>query len=519
MSTFPNILPVASPGSHQNGDGPTNQPETQTGITGLFEKLMAKALSPTSTESEEPEAQNIQSHILIQPLKMAGENPNLPPEGVPFQTNLKNNLNTTEATGKGATPAQTNVAQSGYQTSSGPITKATGHSKTEKNSKPQTETTTANFVMSPEIMINHMLAAAIPTASPIIAQTNPETLPGTPVSSRPQITTKLTTIGGVSPQGKQASTAVTKISASDLPEEKDIMPVQPVASAKADLIETKNVELLAKNSEESNATDTAETTSSKTAGALGSESSASDPSDTSSGTATAPQPISNGTSIANQDIPMKQVEKTNKIAGQTEKVLPGDAISMARGGSTSAYSPNAGQMTTTTQDNNLTSGGSTGVSGMSVDSTVVPTTASLRGRMLERTQEMVALNAVRLSDSGNNSMQVVIKPDAGTQLSLELRQQGGSVQVQAVLQQGDFNHLSQQWPELQQRLDQRGIQLAPLNDEGASANSSGNHETFQQKQSQPTEVVPEITLAEAPAGMFVPEPAQTPSHRGWETWA
>jgi hypothetical protein len=116
-------------------------------------------------------------------------------------------------------------------------------------------------------------------------------------------------------------------------------------------------------------------------------------------------------------------------------------------------------------------------------------------------------------------MQVVIKPDAGTQLSLELRQQGGNVEVQAVLHQGDFNHLNQQWPDLQQRLEERGIRLAPLTDEGAASNNTSDSEMFQNKQNQANEAVSELTLVDARAGMFTPEPAQTSAHRGWETWA
>ena len=86
---------------------------------------------------------------------------------------------------------------------------------------------------------------------------------------------------------------------------------------------------------------------------------------------------------------------------------------------------------------------------------------------------------MRVNDVGTDSLQVVIKPGAGTQLSLELRQHGGGVEVQAALQQGDFKHLSQHWPELQQRLEQRGIRLAPLTDDGTLAN--GGSGTFQTK--------------------------------------
>jgi hypothetical protein len=141
---------------------------------------------------------------------------------------------------------------------------------------------------------------------------------------------------------------------------------------------------------------------------------------------------------------------------------------------------------------------------------------------VERMQEMVTLNAVHLSDSGNNSMQVVIKPDSGTQLSLELRQHGGSVEVQAVLQQGNFHQLSQQWPELQQRLGQRGIQLAPLGDNATTA-QNGDAGSFQQHQQQTTEPVADDYYAPGrqilPAIAHAPVTAPGQTSRGWETWA
>jgi hypothetical protein len=213
---------------------------------------------------------------------------------------------------------------------------------------------------------------------------------------------------------------------------------------------------------------------------------------------------------------MNQAAKTNKIAGQTEKVLPGSVASASRPNPSSLSSSQTVQVAAAA--NPATPDNANTVSSGPVEAAAVTLNDDLRTRTLERTQDLVTLNATRLSDTGNNSMQVVIKPDAGTQLSLELRQQGGTIQVQAVLQQGDFNHLSQQWPELQQRLDQRGIQLAPLTDDGTPANSSGS-ETFQEKQNQSTNVVPELTLVEAPTGLFTSEPMSTSAHQGWETWA
>ena len=105
----------------------------------------------------------------------------------------------------------------------------------------------------------------------------------------------------------------------------------------------------------------------------------------------------------------------------------------------------------------------------------------LRARAFERAHDMVALHALRLVDSQSDTLHVVIKPGAGMQLSLELRQRGDAVDAQVVLQRGDFDALSQHWPELQQRLEQRGIRLAPLTgSENSATDASG--QGFQKQQ-------------------------------------
>jgi hypothetical protein len=132
--------------------------------------------------------------------------------------------------------------------------------------------------------------------------------------------------------------------------------------------------------------------------------------------------------------------------------------------------------------------------------------------------EMVVQHAVRMNGSSGDSLQVVIKPGAGTQLSLELRRHGDGVEVQAVLQQGDFGHLNQNWPELQQRLEQRGIRLAPLTGDVNFTAGNGGH-SFQQKPNQPAEALAEFTPAFSMAGTFARPTASATTHRGWETWA
>lgn len=81
---------------------------------------------------------------------------------------------------------------------------------------------------------------------------------------------------------------------------------------------------------------------------------------------------------------------------------------------------------------------------------------------VERTREMISLQAVQLQTADTDEMRVVIKPDAGLQLSLNLHQRGDRVEVLAVLDRGNFDLLNQHWPELQQQLESRGVRVAPL---------------------------------------------------------
>jgi hypothetical protein len=92
------------------------------------------------------------------------------------------------------------------------------------------------------------------------------------------------------------------------------------------------------------------------------------------------------------------------------------------------------------------------------------------------------------------------------------------------LQQGDFHQLNQQWPDLQHRLGQRGIQLAPLTDDPAAANGHGGAAgSFQQHQQQTAVPVAEDYYAPArqilPAIAHAPVIAPAQAQRGWETWA
>jgi len=224
------------------------------------------------------------------------------------------------------------------------------------------------------------------------------------------------------------------------------------------------------------------------------------------------QSIVNGTPSAQQDGLMNSGGKPNKTVDLTGKFLPGSVAVFARGNDLPIKTD---QMTATAA--------AVGVSTQSNPTTATVSAADSVERFagnaqaLERTHDLVVAHALRVGDVGADSLQVVIKPGAGTQLSLELRQRGSGVEVQAALQQGNFKNLSQHWPELQQRLEQRGIRLASLTDDGSLANSDSG--TFKQNRNQPGEALAELGFATPTTGTFTQPTSRVKAAAGWETWA
>jgi hypothetical protein len=141
-------------------------------------------------------------------------------------------------------------------------------------------------------------------------------------------------------------------------------------------------------------------------------------------------------------------------------------------------------------------------------------------RALDRAHDMMTLHTMRLVESKSDMLSVIIKPAVGTELSLELRQHAGGVEVRATLTRGDHEFLSQHWPDLQQRLELRGIKLAPL---GGEANlSADDQRQFQQPQTSQEDAAQQASaFAEfAAAGAVGGATARLAAiHEGWESWA
>jgi hypothetical protein len=526
MSTFPQILPTANADPSHGEQNTAGFPDESKNLPGVFEKMMTQALSTPPANSGPPKEENQPPQTSVQPAQIPAHFSNKMPGHIGVSLQAADVFNSAKA-------VYANVA---IQSKGAPLnptdSKATTQASASSNKDKKSETSVepASMPASLETFLNQVFAAPVLTVDPI-GKSGGEKAPkgsGSPAPS-PTGVSELSVVSPAPTRASSASSATAKVLPPQLSTSQLAPTMEPNVAQQTSAAVAKEIALPAKNLEPANPASamavkpsSPELPEDQTAlgSALQPGNKTDKVSDSSTATTAQPQPEPNGTSIAKQDVEMKQAEKTNKIAGQTEKVLPGNVVSTPREGQSPGVSLNAQSfMSTTAAASSPALNNIDGMSSLPSDSVAASAVVNARSNSLERTQELVMVNATRLSDSGNNSMQVVIKPDAGTQLSLELRQQSGNVEVQATLQQGDFNHLNQQWPDLQQRLEERGIRLSPLTDDGASGGSNTGNETFENKQNQANEVVPELKLVDAPAGMFTSEPAQTSAHRGWETWA
>jgi hypothetical protein len=241
-------------------------------------------------------------------------------------------------------------------------------------------------------------------------------------------------------------------------------------------------------------------------------------------------PHSVGTAVAQQDVTMKTTAKETNFSGAKQK-LPG-AAAVATGENLPICSER--EIVPATITIRVDPATPTGAGILANDSPAkavspeildLPRIAPSVVPYVQRTQELVSLQVMRLHESGADEMRVVIQPDAGLQLSLHLQQRGGGVEVQAVLDRGNFGLLNRHWPELQQQLELRGVRVAPL--ANAEPSFGGGSEGFRQPTtSHGQQAGDDADAAEMPAALLPGLPtatatasASTISSRHLETWA
>jgi hypothetical protein len=142
-------------------------------------------------------------------------------------------------------------------------------------------------------------------------------------------------------------------------------------------------------------------------------------------------------------------------------------------------------------------------------------------RSIERAHDLMSLHALRFRDGGADSLHVVIKPGSGLRLSLNLQMRGGGIAVQARLNHGDFDFLSRHWNELQQRLEMRGILLAPL-EQGeptlGSAPDERRNANIRPGQGDARSAEAFAGLASTRSLVIPPAPPRAEIPRGQESW-
>lgn len=91
---------------------------------------------------------------------------------------------------------------------------------------------------------------------------------------------------------------------------------------------------------------------------------------------------------------------------------------------------------------------------------------------VERISKLVMGEVALIKQHSSDSMAVVLRPDAETELLVHLTQRNGQIEAIVRCERGDLQHLGALWGQLQESLAQQKVRLAPLQE------SPSNHSNF-----------------------------------------
>jgi len=164
-----------------------------------------------------------------------------------------------------------------------------------------------------------------------------------------------------------------------------------------------------------------------------------------------------------------------------------------------------------------------------------PQPADTTGRV-ERISRLVLGEAALIKQHSSDSMAVVLRPDAETELLVHLTQRNGQIEATVRCERGDWQQLGALWSQLQESLAQHKVRLAPLQEPPSNPsnfNPPAGSESNGQGQGSHRQSSPEKQSMDewpAPASSNT-GPAHvrgrggsrhrrlTTSRPGWETWA
>ncbi len=157
-------------------------------------------------------------------------------------------------------------------------------------------------------------------------------------------------------------------------------------------------------------------------------------------------------------------------------------------------------------------------------------------RTVEQLSGLVMRETAVLKQHTPDSMAVVLRPDANTELFMHLTQRDGHIEASVRCERGNFDQINALWPQLQESLAGQKVRLAPLQEslepqrdpQGASGNSMNFSESEQRsrRQSMPEDDSTSDRPSSAPPSTVSLHPERrrsgtrpTASRPGWETWA
>jgi len=160
---------------------------------------------------------------------------------------------------------------------------------------------------------------------------------------------------------------------------------------------------------------------------------------------------------------------------------------------------------------------------------------------VERISKLVLGEVALVKQYSSDSMAVVLRPDAETELFVHLTQRNGQIEATVRCERGDMQHLGALWGQLQESLAQQKVRLAPLQESpsnpsnfnqpaGSDTNGHG-HGSPRQSQREGTPADNQFMDEWPMPASSSTDPAHvrgrggsqhrrlTTSRPGWETWA
>jgi len=189
-----------------------------------------------------------------------------------------------------------------------------------------------------------------------------------------------------------------------------------------------------------------------------------------------PIPEPGGMSAALPDSAMQTMQDVNEISVQTGQILPAVAVNLA----TARSNDERKVATTSLEASGTTTSTSTTVTPLADGSWIGTQTAPVADADATQATHVVAAHSaienaiISLPRQEPGSVSLLLTTDSKTELSLHVKMEQGHVHAQAVVERGDFAALKAGWSQLQSRLAEHGVRLAPLSSSLGQGTSTGN---------------------------------------------